>query len=128
MINEEGLLVLSTVNLDGLHARLSGEGWPWFIRSHLHYFGERTLTAMLRSAGFRLVEWKIAPRSFHLSYIARRAGASRPRAGAAASAVADVIDPKIPVGWLGDITFVAARPEPTLSTIVDERGSTPGEG
>jgi 2-polyprenyl-3-methyl-5-hydroxy-6-metoxy-1,4-benzoquinol methylase len=111
MINEEGLLVLSTVNLDGLHARLSGEGWPWFIRSHLHYFGERTLTAMLRSAGFRLVEWKIAPRSFHLSYIARRAGGSRPRAGAAASAVADVIDPKIPVGWLGDITFVAARPE-----------------
>ncbi len=30
----------------------------------------------------------------------------------------------IPAG----VAFVAARPEPTLSTIVDERGSTPGEG
>ena len=111
MINEEGLLVLSTVNLDGLHSRLRNGDWPWYIRSHLHYFGQRTLTVMLRSAGFRMVEWKIAPRSFHLSYIAHRAGASHPRAGAVASAVARVVDPKIPVGWLGDITFVAARPD-----------------
>ncbi len=111
MINEEGLLVLSTVNLDGLHASLRGEDWPWFIRSHLHYFGEHTLAAMLRSAGFRMVEWKIAPRSFHLSYITRRASTSLPRMGTVASAIADVIDPKVPVGWLGDITFVAARPD-----------------
>lgn len=111
MINEEGLLVVSTVNLDGLHSRLSGGDWPWFIRSHLHYFGRRTLTAMLRSAGFRLVEWRTAPRSFHLSYIAHRVEASHPRIGAAAAAVANVIDPRVPVGWLGDITFVAARPE-----------------
>ena len=119
IISDEGLLVLSTVNLDGLHARLREGNWPWFIRSHLHYFSERTLTAMLRAAGFRLVEWRIAPRSFHLSYIARRAAASYPRAGAAVSTVADVFDPKIPVGWLGDITFVAARPEPRDSAIVD---------
>jgi hypothetical protein len=101
------------VNLDGLHARIRGDGWPWFIRSHLHYFSERTLSTMLRRAGFRIVEWQIAPRSFHLSYIARRAAASQPRAGAAVSRVAQMFDPEIPVGWLGDITFVAARPEPT---------------
>jgi 2-polyprenyl-3-methyl-5-hydroxy-6-metoxy-1,4-benzoquinol methylase len=123
IINDEGLLVLSTVNLDGLHARLREGDWPWFIRSHLHYFSERTLAAMLRRAGFRLVEWQIAPRSFHLSYTARRAGASHPRSGAAVSAVTNLLDPKIPVGWLGDITFVAARPEPMLSTTLDERGS-----
>ena len=123
IINDEGLLVLSTVNLDGLHSRLVGGGWPWFIRSHLHYFSKRTLTAMLHGAGFRLVEWQIAPRSFHLSYIARRTAASRPRVSALVSAVANLLDPKIPVGWLGDITFVAARPDPTFSTIVGERGS-----
>ena len=66
---------------------------------------------MLRRAGFRLVEWKIAPRSFHLSYIAQRAGASHEGAGVAASMITKVVDPKLPVGWLGDITFVAARPE-----------------
>jgi 2-polyprenyl-3-methyl-5-hydroxy-6-metoxy-1,4-benzoquinol methylase len=128
IINDEGLLVLSTVNLDGLHSRLREGDWPWFMRSHLHYFSERTLAAMLRRAGFRLVEWQIAPRSFHLSYIARRAAASHPRTGAAVSTVTNLLDPKIPVGWLGDITFVAARPEPTLSTIVEERGSAPDKG
>ncbi|HJX07898.1 MAG TPA: bifunctional glycosyltransferase/class I SAM-dependent methyltransferase [Actinomycetota bacterium] len=110
VINEEGLLVLSTVNLDGLHARYRGRQWPWFIRSHLHYFSERTLSAMLRAAGFRLVEWKIAPRSFPLSYIAGRAAAAYPRLGAAVLRLAGRFDPEIPVGWLGDITFVAARP------------------
>ena len=111
MVNEEGLLILSTVNLDGLHARLRKGDWSWYIRSHLHYFGQRTLSLMLRRAGFRLVEWKIAPRSFHLSYIAQRAGSSHKGAGVAASLITKVIDPRIPVGWLGDITFIAARPD-----------------
>jgi 2-polyprenyl-3-methyl-5-hydroxy-6-metoxy-1,4-benzoquinol methylase len=128
IINDEGLLVLSTVNLDGLHARFVGGDWPWFIRSHLHYFSERTLTTMLRRAGFRLVEWQIAPRSFHLSYIARRAAASHPRAGAAVRTVADIVDPKIPVGWFGDITFVAARPEPMPASVLDQHGSTSAGG
>ena len=111
MINDEGLLVLSTVNLDGLHARLRNGHWPWFIRSHLHYFGQATLAAMLQRSGFRMVKWKIASRSFHLSYIAERALTSHGNAGALAGAITKVADPKLPVGWLGDITFVGARPD-----------------
>jgi 2-polyprenyl-3-methyl-5-hydroxy-6-metoxy-1,4-benzoquinol methylase len=111
MINEDGLLVLSTVNLDGLHARLREGNWPWFIRSHLHYFGQATLASMLRAAGFRMVEWTIAPRSFHLSYIAQRAKSSHAGAAAAAAAITKVFDPELPVGWLGDITFIAVRPD-----------------
>jgi hypothetical protein len=105
--------VLSTVNLSGLHARLRDGNWPWFIRSHLHYFSPETLHAMLREAGFRMVQWQIVPRSFHLSYIVHRAGASHGALGAAARAMTQVVDPKLPVGWLGDIAFVAARPDPT---------------
>jgi SAM-dependent methyltransferase len=113
-INEEGLLVLSTVNVDGLHARLRKGEWPWHVRSHLHYFGRGTLALMLRRAGFRLVDWKIAPRSFHLSYIAQRAESSHGGAGRAASTITKVVDPKIPVGWLGDVTFIAARPDTAM--------------
>ncbi|MGZ4204151.1 MAG: bifunctional glycosyltransferase/class I SAM-dependent methyltransferase [Actinomycetota bacterium] len=110
VIEDEGLLVLSTVNLDGLHARVRGERWPWFIRSHLHYFGPETLQAMLQRAGFRMIEWAIVPRSFHLSYITYRAGSSHSALGRVAQKVTEIADPKLPVGWLGDITFVAARP------------------
>ena len=111
LIEDEGLLVLSTVNLSGLHARARGERWPWFIRSHLHYFSAETLHAMLARAGFRMVDWTIVPRSFHLSYITYRAGSSHSKLGSLAQEMTKVVDPKVPVGWLGDITFVAARPE-----------------
>ena len=110
VVDPEGILILSTVNLSGLHARLRDGNWPWFIRSHLHYFSPETLHAMLSKAGFAAVQWDIVPRSFHLSYIAHRAAGSHGPLGAAAEMVTRVFDPKLPVGWLGDIAFVAARP------------------
>jgi 2-polyprenyl-3-methyl-5-hydroxy-6-metoxy-1,4-benzoquinol methylase len=110
VVDDDGLLVLSTVNLTGLHARMRRGNWPWFIRSHLHYFSPQTLREMLRLAGFRIVEWSIIPRSFHLSYIAHRAGSSQGVLGRLLEGISEVVDPRIPVGWLGDITFVAARP------------------
>jgi 2-polyprenyl-3-methyl-5-hydroxy-6-metoxy-1,4-benzoquinol methylase len=110
LLDDEGLLVLSTVNTAGLHGRLRKGAWPWFIRSHLFYFTPETLDAMLREAGFKMVEWTVVPRVFHLSYIAHRAGPSHGALAKAAAAVSKVVDPKVPMGWLGDIVLVAARP------------------
>jgi glycosyltransferase involved in cell wall biosynthesis/2-polyprenyl-3-methyl-5-hydroxy-6-metoxy-1,4-benzoquinol methylase len=110
VLDDTGLLVLSTVNLSGLHARLRQDAWPWFIRSHLHYFSPETLHATLTLAGFRMVEWSAVPRSFHLSYIAHRAGRSHGAMGRAIETLSRYVDPRIPIGWLGDIAFVAARP------------------
>ncbi|MFY9587689.1 MAG: bifunctional glycosyltransferase/class I SAM-dependent methyltransferase [Actinomycetota bacterium] len=111
VVDDEGILVLSTVNLSGLHARLRDGGWPWFIRSHLHYFSPETLHATLAAAGFRMVRWEIVPRAFRLSYIAHRAAPEGGGLGRVLKRVAEIADPKLPVGWLGDIAFVAARPE-----------------
>ncbi len=110
VIDDEGILVLSTVNLAGIHARMRDGNWPWFIRSHLHYFSPETLHATLERGGFRMVEWQIVPRSFHLSYVLHRAAGS---VGGAEllSRLTELADPKIPLGWLGDIAFVAARPD-----------------
>jgi len=111
VIDDEGLLVLSTVNLGGVHARLRDGDWPWFIRSHLHYFSPETTHAMLALAGFKMVQWEIVPRSFHLSYIVHRAAGSHGTLGKIAEKITRFADPKLPVGWLGDISFVAARPD-----------------
>lgn len=110
LVDDEGLLVLTTINAAGLHARLRGASWPWMIRSHLFYFTPDTLADLLHRAGFRLVEWTVVPRSFHLSYIAKRAGPSHGPLARAANAAASVFDPKLPMGWLGDIVLVVARP------------------
>jgi hypothetical protein len=106
------MLVLSTVNVASLHGRVRGANWPWFIRSHLHYFRPPTLVAMLRDAGFDVVEWKVVPRSFHLSYLLHRAAGTFP-GSTAFQQLALVADPKIPVGWIGDVTMVVARPRPS---------------
>ena len=109
VMDEEGLLALSTVNVDSLHGRLRGERWPWFIRSHLHYFRPATLCAMLARAGFEVVEWDVVPRSFHLSYLVKRSGGTF-IGSRLVEAVSRHVDPEIPVGWIGDVTLVLARP------------------
>jgi 2-polyprenyl-3-methyl-5-hydroxy-6-metoxy-1,4-benzoquinol methylase len=108
-MDEEGLLALSTVNVESVHGRFRGGRWPWFIRSHLHYFRPATLCAMLARAGFEVVEWDVVPRSFHLSYLVERAGDTLP-GSKVAEAISRRIDPEIPVGWIGDVTLVLARP------------------
>jgi 2-polyprenyl-3-methyl-5-hydroxy-6-metoxy-1,4-benzoquinol methylase len=113
VLDDEGLLVLSTVNVSGLHGRLRGERWPWFIRSHLHYFTPETLCAMLARAGYRTVGWETVPRSFHASYVARRMGETLGPFRSAAERLTQAFDPKIPLGWLGDICLVTARPANT---------------
>jgi hypothetical protein len=48
-----------------------------------------------------------------LSYIVHRAAGSHGALGKAAQTITRFADPKLPVGWLGDIAFVAARPDRT---------------
>jgi 2-polyprenyl-3-methyl-5-hydroxy-6-metoxy-1,4-benzoquinol methylase len=109
MVADTGVLALATVNVEGLHGRLRGGDWPWFIRSHLHYFRPATLANMLSNAGFEAVEWSVVPRSFHVSYLLHRANGVLP-AARLAEAVVRMGDPKIPVGWIGDVTLTIARP------------------
>jgi 2-polyprenyl-3-methyl-5-hydroxy-6-metoxy-1,4-benzoquinol methylase len=110
LLDDEGLLVVSTINLAGFHARLRGSRWPWLIRPHLHYFTPSTLQSLLSYAGFQMVEWQVVPRSFHLSYVANRARSSLGLLGEASLRISKLIDVKVPVGWLGDVVLVLARP------------------
>ena len=110
VLGPDGLLTLSTVNVSSLHARVRKDRWPWFIRPHLHYFSPETLHAMLQAAGFRVVEWAVVPRSFHASYVANRLASSHGALGRAAVSLSRVADVRVPVGWLGDVVLVHARP------------------
>ena len=108
MLASDGLLVLSTINASGLHARVSSKRWPWVTRPHIHYPGPVQLALMLRRAGFEMVRWQLMPRSTQLSYIAERAG-NQPGAAALGRA-SQVFDPRLPAGLLGDSALICARP------------------
>jgi SAM-dependent methyltransferase len=54
VMREDGLLVLTTPNADGLQARILGSAWRSAIFDHLYLFSFRTLRAMLESRGFEV--------------------------------------------------------------------------
>lgn len=110
ILDRAGILVLSTVDAESLHSRFRGARWPWYIRSHLHYFTRKSLTRMVRAAGFELLEWRDVPRSFRLSYIVHKGGWDATWLGRVARWLTHWFDPRIPAGWLGDIKLVVARP------------------
>ena len=56
ILRPDGLLALSTMNVDALFPRLAGRRWPWYMQMHLVYFSRRTLHNMLTKAGYRVVE------------------------------------------------------------------------
>jgi 2-polyprenyl-3-methyl-5-hydroxy-6-metoxy-1,4-benzoquinol methylase len=125
-LHPEGILALSTVNLASWHARVRRCSWPWFIRPHLHYFTPETLDAMLARAGFDLVDWATVPRTFHASYVAERIASSHGVPGRIAQQVTRIVDPRLRVGWLGDVVLAVARPH-TLGDAHDPQ-ALPSDG
>ncbi len=80
---------------------------------------------MLNRAGFRMVQWEVAPRSFKLSYVAGRLEGQNAAVARAIRGLSSVADPRIPFGWLGDIVLVVARPVPAVA-VTSPRGHLPG--
>jgi hypothetical protein len=112
IVADEGLLALTTINCESLHSRLRGGAWPWYIRPHLHYFTPATLRMTMEQGGFDMIDHRIVPRSFHLSYVAARGHAHLGRTGRLGERVASVWDPRLPFGLLGDVVLAVGRPRP----------------
>jgi 2-polyprenyl-3-methyl-5-hydroxy-6-metoxy-1,4-benzoquinol methylase len=52
VLKENGVLLISTPNIDGFQAKLFRDGWRSAIFDHLYLFSKRTLTDMLSREGF----------------------------------------------------------------------------
>jgi 2-polyprenyl-3-methyl-5-hydroxy-6-metoxy-1,4-benzoquinol methylase len=72
ILRPNGLLAVSTMNVDAWFPRLVGSRWPWYMQMHLVYFSKRTLHNMLTKAGFRVVEMVPHKRVVRLSYLVSR--------------------------------------------------------
>jgi 2-polyprenyl-3-methyl-5-hydroxy-6-metoxy-1,4-benzoquinol methylase len=54
ILDDGGLLLVTTPNIAGIQARLSGGKWRSAIYDHLYLFSAGTLTALLRREGFQI--------------------------------------------------------------------------
>lgn len=69
-LKPEGTLLLTTINRDGLLARLSGRFWPHYHRDHLWYFSERSLLLLLERSGFTIRHCGVPAKRYHVEYLA----------------------------------------------------------
>jgi ubiquinone/menaquinone biosynthesis C-methylase UbiE len=76
-----GLLVVHTMDIDSLFARVMSKRWPWLMEMHIYYFSRRTLKAMLEKAGFTVVRIEPQGRYLRLGYFATRIGGFSPLLG-----------------------------------------------
>ncbi|MGK5087751.1 class I SAM-dependent methyltransferase [Bdellovibrionota bacterium FG-2] len=56
MLNDDGLFVLTTMDYSSVFARLTGRKWPWLMPMHLYYFTPMTMQALLKKAGFEVIQ------------------------------------------------------------------------
>lgn len=106
-----GWVVIHTMDIDSLAAKLMRERWPWLMQMHLIYFSQHTMAAMLRQVGFEPVRSGPMGRYLRLGYFASRVSALSPQAGRIVGSVIDglrIRQMPIPLNF-GDLFTVYAR-------------------
>ena len=81
LLKPGGLLVVHTIDIDSLFARLMGSHWPWLMEMHLFYFSRRTLGDLLAKRGFEVLSDRPQGRYLRLGYLSNRLAALAPVVG-----------------------------------------------
>ena len=72
LLKPGGLLVIHTMDIDSLAARLMGRRWPWLMDMHIYYFSQATLAKMLQQSGFTVIKSGAVGRYLRLGYLGTR--------------------------------------------------------
>jgi 2-polyprenyl-3-methyl-5-hydroxy-6-metoxy-1,4-benzoquinol methylase len=106
-----GTLVIHTMDLDSLFARVMGKRWPWFMEMHLSYFTRETLRQMIEKAGFTVAWMGAQGRYLHARYLASRVTALAPLVGRPLEWAVDTLGlQELPIRInLGDLFTTYAR-------------------
>ncbi len=108
-----GYVVIHTMDIDSLMARIMGSRWPWLMDMHLHYFGQHTLSEMLQKSGFEVLWSGSQGRYLSLGYLATRIEGLNATAGAIGKGLVEklrISKHSVPIN-LGDLfTIYAQRP------------------
>lgn len=111
LLRPGGLVVIHTMDIDSLFARVMGKRWPWLMEMHIFFFSQRTLADLVRKAGFRVISSRARGRYLRLGYLATRIGGiSRPmgRMAATACRILGVEKVAVPVNF-GDLFTLYAE-------------------
>lgn len=72
ILKPDGMLCISTPDIDSFLSRLLAARWWGIQHSHLYYFSKKTLTNLLDATGFNVIKYTSHSRVFSLDYWKRR--------------------------------------------------------
>ena len=72
LLKPGGWMVVHTMDIDSLFARLMRSRWPWLMEMHISYFSRHTLSHILQKAGFQVIGIRPEARHLSLNYLATR--------------------------------------------------------
>ncbi len=72
VLKNDGVLYISTPDIDSFLSRLLRAKWWGINKYHLFYFSRKTLEEMFRDTGFKSLRYSSYPRIFSLNYWAKR--------------------------------------------------------
>jgi len=79
LLHDDGVMCLSTLDMDTWFPRMLGHRWPWIMDMHLFYFGHDVTQDMLQRAGFELIADMPYRHYASLDYFFEKAAAMLPR-------------------------------------------------
>ncbi|OGM08407.1 hypothetical protein A2W13_03800 [Candidatus Woesebacteria bacterium RBG_16_36_11] len=72
LLKDDGVLALTTININSWFSKLLGLHWTWLIRIHLWYFNPETFKKMLEMCGFEVLWMGSQTRWFSTPYLLSR--------------------------------------------------------
>lgn len=76
LLRPGGFVVVHTIDIGSLTARVMGKHWPFLMEMHIAFFSRSTLRAMLERVGFEYVSDHTQGRYLRLGYLAGRLSAA----------------------------------------------------
>lgn len=76
LLKPGGYVVIHTIDVDSITARLMGSHWPFLMEMHVMFFSRQTMRAMLEKLGFTFASDHIEGRYLRLGYLAGRVTAA----------------------------------------------------
>jgi predicted SAM-dependent methyltransferase len=68
ILKSDGIVCINTPDIDSLISKILKARWWGINQAHLFYFTKKTLSNMLRSAGFSPLKFTRHPRTFSFNY------------------------------------------------------------
>jgi 2-polyprenyl-3-methyl-5-hydroxy-6-metoxy-1,4-benzoquinol methylase len=76
LLKPGGVIVVHTIDVDSLTAKVMGERWPFLMEMHVVFFSRATLREMLRRVGFEYISAHTQGRYLRMGYLAGRVTAA----------------------------------------------------